>query len=233
MNAIQVFVKTFIEPAKAFAALKEKPFVALAMTVMLLATLGTVWVVTTHLDEGAMRGQMREAMEKHGRTMTDAQLDEMMAGQAKFRWLGAPIATTGAAIVYLLVALVFFLVFKMLDSDMSYKQSLSVTVHGFLPGLIGAVLLIALILKAGTVDPQAAETLLKSNLGFLADPDSQKILFKLLSSIDLFSLWSLGLLTLGFGTVTGKGWKGALPVTVGLWALYLAGKIGLAMVFGR
>jgi hypothetical protein len=233
MNAFDVFCKTFIDPVKAFAALKEKPFVALALVVMLLASMGAAWVMITHMDEGAIRGQIREAMEKQGRTVTDAQLDEMMAQQAKWSKLGAPIAGVGAAIVYLLVALVFFLAFKMLDSDMSYRQSLAVTVHGFLPHLVGAVLMIALVLKAGTVDPQAAETLVKSNPAFLADPEGQKVLFKLLGSLDLFSFWSLALLTLGFGTVTGKGWKSALPVTVGLWVLYVAGKVGLSMVFGR
>lgn len=233
MNAFDAFLKTFIDPVKAFASLKEKPFIALALTVMILASMGAAWVMITHMDEGAIRGQIREAMEKQGGTVSDAKLDEVMAQQSKWSKLGAPMAAVGAAIVYLLVALVFFLAFKMLDSDMSYRQSLSVTVHGFLPGLIGTLLLIALILKAGSVDPQAAETLLKSNLGFLADPDSQKVLFKLLGSIDLFSFWSLGLLTLGFGTVTGKGFKGALPVTVGLWALYVAGKVGLSLVFGR
>jgi hypothetical protein len=233
MNAFDAILKTFIDPVKAFAALKEKPFVALALIVMILASMGTAWVMITHMDEGAMRSATREAMEKQGGTVDDAKLDEIMALQAKWSIVGAPIAGVGAAIVYLIVALVFFLAFKMLDADMSYKQSLSVTVHGFLPGLIGALLMIALILKAGSVDPQAAETLLKSNLAFLADPDSQKVLFKLLGSIDLFSFWTLGLLTLGFGTVTGKGWKSAFPVTVGLWALYVAGKVGLSMVFGR
>ncbi len=233
MSALAVFGKTFIDPVKAFTILKEKPFIALALAVMILAPTGAAWVVITHMDPGAIRGQIREAMEKQGRTPTDAQLDEMMARQAKWSRLGAPIAGVGAAIVYLLVALVFCLAFKMFDADLSYRQALAVTVHGFLPHLVGAVLMIALVLKAGSVDPQAAETLVKSNLGFLADPDRQKVLFKLLGSLDLFSFWSLALLTLGFGTVTGKGWKGALPVTVGLWALYVAGTVGLSMVFGR
>ena len=222
MNAIEAFLKTFIDPVKAFAVLKEKPFVALTLTVLILASMGAAWIMITHMDEGALGGQIREAMEKQGQTVTDAKLDEIMVQQSKFSKFGAPVAGVGAAIVYLLVALVFFLAFKMLDSDLSYRQSLSVTVHGFLPGLVGSILMIALILKAGAVDPQSAETLLKSNLGFLADPDGQKALFKFLGSIDLFSFWSLGLLTLGFGTVT-----------VGLWALYVAGKVGLSMVFGR
>jgi len=233
MNAFDVFLKTFIDPVKAFTALKEKPFVALALTVMILASLGTAWVMISHMDEGAMRAQIREALEKQGQPAADAKLDEVMAMQSKWSVVGIPIAGIGAAIVYLLVALAFFLVFKLMDSDMTYRQSLSVTVHGFLPGLIGTVLMVALILKAGSVDPQAAETLLKSNLGFLADSENQKALFKILGSIDLFSIWSLGLLTLGFGTVTGKGWKSALPVTVGLWIVYVAAKVGLSMAFGR
>jgi hypothetical protein len=234
MNPLTVLIKTFVDPVKAFAFLKEKPFIVLALALSLVMGSATAFFVTHYMDEAGMRAAIREQMEKRGGSMTDDQIEEFAAKQAKISRIAGPIAgLVMPAIIYLILALIFFLAFKLLDSDFSYKQSLSVTVHGFLPGILSSLIAIGLILKAGTVDPMAAENLVRSNLGFLADRESQKALFSFLSSIDLFSLWSLGLLTLGFGTLSGKGFKGALPVTVGLWAVYVAGKVGLSLVFSR
>jgi len=234
MNSWSVFVKTFVDPVKAFASIKDKPVIALAFIVSLVMGMATAFVVTRHMDEAGIRAAIRETVEKRGGNMSDAQIEENAALQVKISRIAGPLAgLVMPAIIYLLVALVFFLLFKLADADLSYKQSLSVTVHGFLPGLISSILTIGLILKAGTVDPQHAEGILKSNLGFLADPETQKALYSILSSVDLFSLWCLGLLTLGFGLATGRGFQKTLPFTVGLWVLYIAGKVGLGMVFGR
>jgi hypothetical protein len=234
MNPWTVLIKTFVDPVKAFAFLKEKPFITVVLILSLVMGCATAYFVTHYMDESSIRSAIREAMEKRGGTMSEAQIEEFAAKQAKISRILGPIAgLVMPGIIYLLLALIFFLAFKLLDADFSYRQSLSVTVHGFLPGIISSLLTIGLILKAGTVDPAAAENLVRSNLSFLADKESQKALFSFLSSIDLFSLWSLGLLTLGFGTLSGKGFKAALPVTVGLWAVYVAGKVGLTLVFAR
>jgi len=230
MNSWTVFVKTFMDPVKAFAAIKEKPVIALAMTIMLLFSGAAAFVFTTHMDQKAMRAMMVERMEKSGQKVSDEQVDKIMEAQQKFLSVASVFGVIGAAIVYLLVALVFFLLFKLLDADFSYKQSLSVTVHGFLPGLISGLLAVAMVFKTGSVDPRDAAGMVYSNLGFLADPVTQKALHALLSSFDIFSVWSAVLLTLGYSALTGRDAKKTAPWVCGLWAVYVLGKVGLSLV---
>jgi hypothetical protein len=230
MNSWTVFVKTFMDPVKAFEAIKAKPVIALAMTVMLLMSGAAAFVFATHMDEKAMRAMMVERIEKSGQKMSDEQVDKIIATQSKFMPFAAVTGVIGAAIVYLLVALVFFLLFKLLDADFSFKHSLSVTVHGFLPGLISGLLAIAMVFKTGSVDPKDPAGMVYSNLGFLADPGTQKALHAFLGSIDIFSIWSAVLLTLGYAAISGRSAKNTAPWVCGLWALYVLGKMGLSLV---
>ena len=82
--------------------------------------------------------------------------------------------------------------FRAFGWDTTYHQALGATTHAFLPGVLGALLLLPLVARQETVDPSAMGDLLRSNLGFLAARDA-KALHSLLGSIDLFSFWSLAL----------------------------------------
>jgi hypothetical protein len=54
------------------------------------------------------------------------------------------------------------------------------------------------------------------------------VLHGMLSSLDLFSLWAMGLLVLGLAAAA-KTSRGRMAVLVGsLWALFVLGKAGVA-----
>ena len=73
--------------------------------------------------------------------------------------------------------------------------------------------------------------MVRSNLGFLVERDSSKLLHSLLQSIDLFSFWSLLLFVIGFAAAAKIPRKSAAAVIVTLWLLYVSGKAGLAALF--
>ncbi len=76
----------------------------------------------------------------------------------------------------------------------------------------------------------ARGALLWSNPAFLAGDEASLALLAFLSSLDVFSFWSLALLTIGF-SVAGRVSKGqAATCVVGIWVLYVASKVGLAAI---
>jgi len=200
------------------------------LVITLLVTGAAAFVFSTHMDEKAMRSMMQERIEKSGQKMTDEQVDKIMEYQKKFAPVTTVVGIVVVAAMYLLIALVFFLLFKLLDADFSFKQSFSVALHGSVPNLISGLLGIGLVLKTGAIDPRDAGNLVMSNLGFLADAETQKALHGLLSSIDLFSIWTVILLTMGYGILSNRSFKQTAPFTFGLWAVYVIGKVGISLV---
>ena len=61
-----------------------------------------------------------------------------------------------------------------------------------------------------------------------APESAGKMLVALLGSIDLFSLWSIALLAIGYRVVGKVSKTAALGVVAVLWAVVVAGKVGLA-----
>jgi len=77
---------------------------------------------------------------------------------------------------------------------------------------------------------QTLATLVRSNLGFLADFKANPISFALLSSVDIFSIWYVVLLIIGFAYVSRLSRAKTAMVIVSLWIVATCFKlIGPAM----
>ncbi len=174
---------------------------------------------------------MRDRLEKGGQKVSDEQVQSIVERQQKF----APVFGYAGAVlvpvlITLLVAVVYWGAFRAFGWDTSYHQALGATSHSFLPGVLGALLLLPLVARQERVDPAAMGDLLRSNLGFLAAPDA-KALHSLLGALDIFSFWSLALLTIGFAAAAKIRRGQAAGVIVTLWAVYVLGKAGFAALF--
>jgi hypothetical protein len=73
--------------------------------------------------------------------------------------------------------------------------------------------------------------LLRSNLGFLVERKAAPALHSLLGSLDLFAIWTMVLLTIGYAIAARISRKAAGAIVVALWAVYILGKAGLAALF--
>src|SRR5262249_17780362 len=115
--------------------------------------------------------------------------------------------------------------------DMTFRQTFGATTHAFLPNVLGALLLIPILIKRETIDPQGIGDLLRSNLGFLVERDSAKVLHAILQAIDVFSIWSIILLIIGFAAAAKISKKAATGLVVGLWLVWILVRAGWAAIF--
>ncbi|MEJ5166509.1 MAG: hypothetical protein WHV67_05725, partial [Thermoanaerobaculia bacterium] len=104
----------------------------------------------------------------------------------------------------------------------------SFTTHGFLPSVLSGLLGTILLLKKGIISHKDMGNILYSHLGIFADPETSPRLYALLSSLDFFTLWSLGLMVYGFSILSEKKIKTSASIIVTLWLVYLALKIFFA-----
>jgi len=218
----------FFSPGQTFESIARRPTWLVPMALWLLVSAGVAAVIVPRMDFEKM---VRDRMEKSGRPVTDEQVQSITERQKQF----VPIFSYGGALlvpvlVALLTALILWGAFRAFGWDATFRQSFGVTTHSFLPGVLGSLLLLVPLTRQEKVDPSAIGDLLRSNLGFLVPRDS-KFLHSLLSSIDVFSFWTIALLAIGFAAAARIRKAPAAGLIIGLWAVYVLGKAGLAAMF--
>jgi uncharacterized membrane protein YeaQ/YmgE (transglycosylase-associated protein family) len=219
-------IGTFFSPTPTFQSIAARPGFLLPLILWTLLSLTVSMVIAQRLDFDKMT---RARVEKSGATLTEDQIQSQIAAAKKI----APAFTYGIGLlspifVSIIVTLVFWAAFKAFGWDFTFKQSLGATTHSFLPGVLGALIFIPILLKRETLDPQTMGDMLHSNLGFLVDQHTSPAIHSLLGSLDVFSLWTAILLTIGYAAAARVSRKGAGGLVFGIWALYVLGKAGLA-----
>ncbi len=216
-----------VAPVETFRSIAARP--TWLVPLLLLVVLGTAVgnMVIQHMDFDQI---MRAQNERAGGQMTSEQV-EQNAERAKN---AAPMLALFQGVVtpaiYLLLALVFWAAFRLLGSDLTFKASLATAVHALLPSAIAALLSIPVILRHGVYTQQEIKggNFLASSLAFLVPADGSPALRAVLGSLDLFSLWSLGLLVVGYRETARVSPRAALGTVLTLWLIYVVGKVALA-----
>lgn len=229
-NPLQSIWGVLLAPEKTFRALAARPAWLPAMLLLVATALGLSLVVTPRLD---MKQVMREAIEEKGADISEAQLARQAEMADKFKWIGTASQVVLQPAVYLLMAGVFLVLFRLLGSEIDFRRSLSVSVHGMMPFFVATLLTIPVVLSRASLtlkDVQSARYL-HSNLAAFAPDSTGKPMMALLASADLFSIWTIVLLGIGFRVVGGVSKAAAFGAVIALWAVVVAGKVALAALF--
>jgi len=151
-----------------------------------------------------------------GMAVTNASASGMISACIMLSW---PITF---AIVTLLAALVLYAVFSLaLEYDITLRQVMMVLFCSFLPRLFKYIFSIIPLL----VDSSAREHFLPSNPiptnpgYFLADAGLNRGTLVGLTSLDLFTFWSLALVALGISTVSRRSFATTAGVVALCWAM--------------
>ena len=214
-------------PETAFRSILARPVWALALLVLVVLTLAAV---TIGFSKVTPEDYLR-MLEESGQQLPAEMEPEKLMSIA--RWSAAVGTVVVSPLVYFVVGGLFLVVFRLLGSEIGYRHSLSVGVHGLLPMGVAAVLGIFISLARETIDPMELQGggIVMSNLGFLAREETSKAMRALLTSADLFSVWCIWLLATGYRIVArvsaGAAWGAVLLV----WGVGVLLKVGLAAAF--
>ncbi|HEY7369134.1 MAG TPA: YIP1 family protein [Thermoanaerobaculia bacterium] len=227
-SAISRIFGVFFSPGKTFESIAARPTWLAPLLLWTALSLAVTFVLMPRMD---FREAIRKGMERRGQTVSQEQVDSIAEKQAGIsKTIGWGIGALSPTIVGLVVAVVFWGAHKAFGRDMSFGQAFGATTHAFLPAAFGSLLLIPVLIQRGTVSPEGVGELLKSNLGFLVDPAS-KAMHSLASSIDIFSFWSIALLSLGYSKAARNSFTQSLAIVGGLWLVWVIAKAGLAAAF--
>ena len=223
----------YVSPGTEFVSiLRQRSFWApLVALVVLNIAFTAVW-----LQKVDRREFMRARIEESPRAdqIPPGQMEQIVETQAGFLhlwgWggalLAAPVIVFGLAGLFLFVYRFFY------EGQLTFGHSAAVVGWSFFAvGLVQTpLMLLTLFLKGDwTIPPQNA---LEANLGMLLDRETTaKPLHALASSLDLFSFWTMFLLSAGYAVATRRPTASAAWGVVTMWGLYVLAKMGFSLLF--
>ena len=196
-----------------------------SLTAILIATAVSILfaaVAVPRLDfEKAASKQLE--MGKEAAEMTPFQREEAIEQARKVGSIAVSAGSAfGPAFSVLAVAFFLWLGFKVAGTAPPLKGTVAVAAHGLLPVLLAPLLLLPAVVTKAPVDPEALNRLLPSSLAAFLPDQASPVLLALASSFDLFSFWSLALVTLGMIRLSGASPRRATTVVGLLWLAQVA-----------
>lgn len=236
MESLKRLGEVLWAPAATFARLRERPTWAVALVVLLLIGAGVTWVAVQKVDPEAQRQLLRDTFEERqglrGEDL-DRQVDQVMAFNRRFAPLTPLFGLVFSLGAYALMAAALLVAFRLAGGELGFVESFATTLHGLVPLGLAGLIAFPVVLAQESVDPERLQSgsLLASNLAVLAPEGASGTLVALLASFDLFTLWAVILLVIGYSVVARVSKGAAAAVVVGAWVLWIGLKVGVAALF--
>jgi hypothetical protein len=141
--------------------------------------------------------------------------------------------TLGPVVVVLVLALVMLGAYNVLGgANTDYKTSLGIVAHSYVPSFLSTILfmVILFIKPPGTLD---LSNPIATNVAAFLPEDAPKWVDALCKNIDIFVLWVLILMAVGFAATNPKKLKGgaSFRIAFGMFAAYVLLRVGIAFIF--
>lgn len=228
-SALGRLVGVFASPVRTFGAIARRPTWLFPLLLWTALSFLVGQLVVSRMD---LRKTIRDSAERRGQTMTEAQVETAVEQSQKVSWIFEAIPVVIPSLLSVIVAGALWMACQAFGWELKFRQSYGVTIHAFLPGIVLSVALLAMLWNRDSIDPQAVGDMLPTNPGVLVSAKSAKLTHSLLASLDLMSFWTMGLLVLGLSAAAGAPRGRMAGLVVGLWGLYVLGKVGLTGIFG-
>ncbi len=230
----------YFSPGETFREIGRSPRVLVPIIAMIIIGLLVGYFLAQKIDVTSAISDQLEKVVAAGR-MTKDQVEQQMPLLEK---VGKIEIIVGSAIGNPLFALVIAAVFKLISAFISaenrFKTVFSVTAHAMIAiSIVHSILLIAVLSfkNPGDVTATNVNSALVSNLGALfstvfGDDALPKYVMRLTGYIDIFAIWIIALLAIGYSAVSRKLKTSTVATWLGcLYALVALVGAGLSSLF--
>jgi Yip1 domain len=224
LSPLQRIVNIFVAPSKVFADLRRDPSWWVAWVLISVFGLLFMYAMQTKIgfdqitrNEIAANAKSAEALDKLPPEQREQRID-ISAKITKYVSYGTPIVIL---IIAVIVAAVLMATFNFgMGAEIKFGAALAVVLWAWVPGILKSILG-AIALFAGS-DPEAfnVRNPVATNLGFFLSRTDHPVLYSLASSIDIFAIWYIVLMGIGFAAIS-KVKRGTATWTVASWYILI------------
>jgi|SRR5579875_492459 len=234
IGAFGRLIGALVSPRATFEDIARKPGWVAPVVLLILVNIALTGAFSHRVGWRAFlekQDEQNSTVRRQMEQMKPEQREQMIERQAKF----APIfgyvgGIIGVPVVLLIIAAIFMGIFNATASaNLDFKTSLGIAAHAYLPlalvGLLG--ILIIFLRPPDAIDLQ---NLIASNPAVFLGNSAPLWLKTLMTSLDLFTFWVIGLLAFGYSVARPRKIKlgTALKWVTGVWIVFVAIRVGLS-----
>lgn len=229
----QNLIDVYFAPREAFTRIVRRPSFWLPLVGWLALSIGFATVWMNRMDP---REFMKNTLEEQGQwdkipADQREQILETSAGRMKtFGMIGPALAPP---VMLLITAGVLLGIYRFFyASEVTFKQALAICAWtSFAVALLTTPLLLLVMNLKGDWNLNPQNVIQASPAAFVDKEAVAKPLYALLSSIDLFSIWTVFLLAVGFAVASRRKTSAALWGVAVPWLFIVLWKVGWAAIF--
>lgn len=229
-------IGALVAPGETFRSIAERPtwLPPLLVLALLAGAVGFVLQVRTDPEE-MVRGQLEMVKVDVPQEQVDKMIEDAESRTTAAKAGLAAIGAVAQPVLYAVVAVLFWIGFRLFGSEMDYLRSLATTLHAYLPLAVGSLINLPLMFTRETLTFEEASNggVLVSSLKALAPEDAAPVTEVLLGSIDLFTVWAMILLAIGYKEVAKVSSAVASGIVILFWLVFVVVKVGIAAAFMR
>lgn len=235
---------TLLSPGETFADVNRKPTWIAPMIVAILTVLASTlffqWRVHPDWDS-IFRAQIKKQLERTNQSLTEEQMQQRLSISKSIAKFSPIIAAVFTPIFYVILAGIFALGLMFIQAKTTFKKILSVVAWtSAAVGIVSLVVLVASLMirdeeSLRGIDPTQSSGIVPTNVAAFLPSETSPIIKAVAGSLDIFTIWTLILLTIGFAAIAGsrKITTGKTATVVfGFWAIFVVLKVVWAAAFG-
>ena len=223
-------VDTFIAPSKTFTDLRRNsswwaPWLLIAVFSLIFVFVMGRQIGFEQITKNSITQSSRA--EQFDKLPADQQAKQIELATTITRYISYSIPVI-QLISFVVIAAVLMMVFNFgAGAGVPFKTSLAIVIYGCLPGIIGAVL--GIISMFAGVDPAGfnAQNPVATNPAHFMDPTANKFLYGMASALDVFIIWSIVLIGIGFACNSKVKRSTAIAIVAGCYLLYKLASAGM------
>jgi len=225
-NTFERIIGVFSSPGATFESIVRRPDILVPLLIFVVVSIASSIAVAMKVDFAAMA---REAIEMNPNIPPDKAEGAigMTSTIMKVTMYTSPLLTV---LILVITAGICLIAFRMFGGEGDFVTALSVTTYAWFPRLIRGILGVIVMLTKDSISMFDLQNPVMSNLGFLFDPKTQPLGWAVASSVDVFNIWSVVLLIIGFAAMSKLPKARAATIVIVLWVIAnLLSLIGPAM----
>jgi hypothetical protein len=232
INHFGRIIGVFFSPKATFEDIVRRPSWLIPLVLMTVLGIAVAFVMNQKVDWRDVASKRIEDSPRAA-NLSAEQKEQQIAMSAKVSpGVAYAFGALGPIIAVVVVAAVMLLAYNVVGgANANFSVAMGIISHAFVVTILSTLffILILYLKPPGTID---LENPVATNVGAFLPESTPKALMALAKSIDIFSIWMLLLISIGFAAVNPKKLKGkSLSIAIAVWAIYVACKMGLAWIF--
>lgn len=224
VNSFQRIVGVLFSPTETFNSIARKPDWVVPLVLMCILSLAAGWMIASKVDFNELA---RQATDNPSFAKMPPEQQERMQGFTASTMRFATYVNPIFSIIGLLVtAGVMLIGVRAMGGEGTFLQSFSVATYAWYPRLIKGVLSAIVLLSRKSISFFMLADPVRSNPGFLVDPKLHPVAFAFLTSIDIFSLWTVALFVIGYSAISRLSRGKTAAIVIILWLI----GVGLTLI---